>query len=248
MSEGTRTPQSSASRRGSAPAWLRRIYELPASEAVVVFCPERGAAVELAECRSCGACRGLFVDTVDQSSFLRCAWEGAAAAEGAIHAAGDSYGAPPLGELPVSAVMNPRLRLASGEWTLTQLAAWFLQHDLAAAPVTDQRGELIGVVSKSDLLRHYAQEPGLTVQGSGEAPPAEPLTADIMTPLVFGVSVSSVVGQAAALMAYEGVHHLLVRDDNGHPVGMVSSLDITRRLALDQGYALPKLREVGDGL
>ena len=44
------------------------------------------------------------------------------------------------------------------------------------------------------------------------------------------------VALAAALMAYEGVHRIVVVDRGGYVVGLVSSLDVARWLGTRAGH------------
>jgi len=229
-----RTDTLSAVRPGQAPAWLRRIHELPTTESAVVYCPARKRAVALEECRNCGACRGLFVDTVEQASFLRCALglPGALALPADEQAPGDTYSEGSCAQLPVTMVMQAPLRFVEKSWSLAELAQWFVDEQVSAAPVVDKvGGEVIGVVSKTDLVTHFSM-------GELQSEPA-PTVADVMTYVLFGIHGSAEVGRAAALMAYEGVHHLLVWDARGEPIGMLSALDLLRRMAQDGGYGSP---------
>jgi CBS domain-containing protein len=52
-----------------------------------------------------------------------------------------------------------------------------------------------------------------------------------MSPLVFTLHPEDDVADAAALMAYEGVHHVVVSLGDDRPLGIVSSLDVLRWLA-----------------
>ena len=56
-----------------------------------------------------------------------------------------------------------------------------------------------------------------------------------MMPMTIAISAQTTIAHAAALMATEGVHHLLVVDDGGVLIGVVSSMDIMRWLARSEG-------------
>ena len=276
-------------RPGQAPVWLRRIHESLSSEEAVVFCPERGEAVDVAACRRCGNCRGLFIDTTARSTFLRCAarpdrasvastqqepqgeeaqearavrgenldgTQGTAPPEDARMVPGDRYEPVRFAARPVGELMSSPVRCVSPDMRLEELAALFVCYNISAAPVADRDGLCIGLVSKSDLIRRYAELPGADLQlddqigrADLEQDPSErqvvaaPHTvADVMTPLIFSVLEEATIAEAAALMAYEGVHHLMVRQQEGQPVGMLSSLDVLRQLAVDEGHLVPKER------
>src|SRR5690349_385082 len=77
-----------------------------------------------------------------------------------------------------------------------QDAAWgFTMKGLSGAPVKDERGNLIGVLSKSDLVdpekRGSAQEERVTAR-------------DVMTPLLFAARASDPISFAARRMVETG--------------------------------------------
>jgi CBS domain-containing protein len=80
------------------------------------------------------------------------------------------------------------------------------------------------VVSKTDLVEHE-------VTASSQKTVNE-----IMMPMVFALGQEMSIGQAAALMAYEGIHRVIVVDDGGYLVGVVSSLDLARWLGWHSGH------------
>jgi CBS domain-containing protein len=93
--------------------------------------------------------------------------------------------------------------------------------------VVDWTGYLMGVVSQMDLLRVRASET-LWAQWTGlearhvMSRPALTVTAD--TPL----------GEAARRMEEQGVHRLVVVEDDGEtPIGVLSATDVVRAMARD---------------
>ena len=93
-----------------------------------------------------------------------------------------------------------------------------------AAVVIDIAGHPVGVVTKTDLLVHSR------VRGACTEADDTPV-GEVMTPAVFAVHedapVRSVVGQLLAL----NVHHLFVTDAAGVVVGVISPVDVLRKLA-----------------
>ena len=92
-----------------------------------------------------------------------------------------------------------------------------------AAVVIDEAGHPLGVVTKTDVLVHARQrKPGLE-------PDDTPVT-EFMTPAVFSVRpdtpARSVVEQLLAL----NVHHLFVSDAAGVIIGVISPVDVLRKL------------------
>ena len=104
---------------------------------------------------------------------------------------------------------------------LERVAAELAERQLNAAPVCTREGCIIGMLSKTDLTQHYSgDESGLAF--------------DAMTPEVL-----SVQADAPAEAAFEGVHQLVVTDDAGRFVGVVTAMDILRELA---GYGRTRPR------
>ncbi|CAN5911104.1 hypothetical protein BH11MYX4_BH11MYX4_57500 [soil metagenome] len=98
---------------------------------------------------------------------------------------------------------------------------------LRAVPVVDEARRLIGIVSKSDLLRKTSSR-------------HRPQTvADIMTPVVRGLPEEAPVAYAIALMAFERLHEVPVVDAEGRVLGMITANDALRWVAGALGYVAP---------
>lgn len=54
------------------------------------------------------------------------------------------------------------------------------------------------------------------------------------------VTPETTVSQTAALMAYEGAHHVVVRMPDGVLLGVLSCLDVARWIARADGYVVPR--------
>ena len=93
-------------------------------------------------------------------------------------------------------------------------------HQVSGAPVLE-RGRIVGVVTKSDLVDpRYRASAGeqITVR-------------DAMTRAVRAVRPGDPVMMAVRLMADENVHRVVVVDDQGKLAGIVSAMDVLRALA-----------------
>ncbi len=95
-----------------------------------------------------------------------------------------------------------------------------------AVPVVDDVRRLVGIVSKTDLLRAGRRRTTKTVS-------------DIMTPLVHGLPEDAPVAYAISLMAFEGLHEVPVVDKSAHVIGMITSTDALRWVAQALGYVVP---------
>lgn len=130
------------------------------------------------------------------------------------------------------------------DWTVRELASYFIEKSISGAPVLDGKGRLTGVVSLSDIVdqvtrdREPASSPargwedrynpedlkGLAIEDAGR------LVADIMTPTFFTVPDSTPLPRIARTMVAGRIHRLLVTRA-GHVVGIVTTLDLLRELA-----------------
>lgn len=128
--------------------------------------------------------------------------------------------------------------------SIRELARLFEEHEISGAPVVNQSGQLIGIVSKTDLIRRCAD-------GVDDMPPAylfeilseqgesedvsevmpEPLICveDFMTDDPVTVSPETPVNVIADRMSELGIHRVVVVDKEQIPVGIVTSLDLLRR-------------------
>lgn len=155
----------------------------------------------------------------------------------------------PSGEL-VRSIMTRTVRCVDPELGIDELGRLFLEHNVSGFPVVDGSGKPIGVVSKTDLLRHLHEHAGeltmthreeselLAALGGGFAAVQIDTASvrDIMMPIVFALAEDAPIGRAAALMAGERIHRLPVLDEAGAVCGILSALDIVRWVALEAGY------------
>jgi CBS domain-containing protein len=133
----------------------------------------------------------------------------------------------------VDEVMTRRVLSVRPDTSVETLAALMLEHNISGLPVVDEHGQLVGMVSKTDLVR---------AQNSGDSDPMSPLpygehavtgatVADLMSPHVLSVPQGSPLSETARLMVEAGVHRLPVITRKGELCGMVSTSDIVRWVA-----------------
>jgi CBS-domain-containing membrane protein len=105
------------------------------------------------------------------------------------------------------------------------LASW----NISGAPVVDDDGQVLGVVSQGDLLEHEAPH-GLLKPGSRQAKrkAGAAFVADLMTGPAVTVRTDDDVAVAAKLLEQHHFHRLPVVDDAGKLVGVVSRSDLLR--------------------
>ena len=130
------------------------------------------------------------------------------------------------------------------EATAMEAMTLFTEKGIAAAPVIDEAGRPIGVLSRSDLMVHecahvkhrgekpaYFAEPD-TTGGPRKASPT--MATDLMTPAVFAVSPDTPVHRIIHDMVGLHVHRLFVVDEAGVLVGVISTMDILKHLKPDE--------------
>lgn len=112
---------------------------------------------------------------------------------------------------------NPR---SIGHRATVQEAATFLtKRGISAAPVIDDAGRPIGVVSRSDILVRYQSK---TVDRTS--------VHEIMTPAVFCVTPDTAAEKVVAKMVGWTVRRLFVVDASGVLIGVISAFNVLKRL------------------
>jgi predicted transcriptional regulator len=107
--------------------------------------------------------------------------------------------------------------------TFGEALAFFIDRNVAVAPVTDSAGRPIGVLSVTDLLIHVR-----ACETTNKVAPAT--VESMMTPTVFTVRDDTPAAEVVQDMLRSKVHHLFVTDDAGDIVGVVSTCDVLKHL------------------
>jgi CBS domain-containing protein len=214
---------------------------------LTAWCPRQGKSVEIDACATCGHCRGWVLDPSERDSFLMC--EPGDDAEPLATPEPSGREGPAVRE-----IMSAGARVVTADVSVEAAMALMLEHGHSGLPVVDEEERVVGVITKTDLVRAMQQEGGdaaverVAVRvgdvevDMGPGYHVEQLVRatvkDLMTPLAFTVLEETPVTRAAALMAYEGVHRVPVTSHEGKVVGVLSSLDVLRWVAKEGGYDL----------
>jgi CBS domain-containing protein len=149
-----------------------------------------------------------------------------------------------LGARAAADLMTPNPVSLRETVTAGEAAAFLTERGISAAPVINEAGTPVGVLSQTDLVVHDRE----TVESlaarrrrggdSRRLPEEEALVRDLMTPAVFTVRLEAPAAQVVEDMLALRVHRLFVVDDGGVLVGVVTATDILRRLepAPEEGY------------
>jgi predicted transcriptional regulator len=115
-------------------------------------------------------------------------------------------------------IMEPDVFWLAADAPLTRAAEALAERQISGAPVCEPSGEIVGMFTKTELAEYYG------------AAHETRLVRDVMTPTVVSVHPDDDIERAVSLMAFEGVHRLLVLGD-GRLEGIVTSMDVLRELA-----------------
>jgi len=140
----------------------------------------------------------------------------------------------------VGELMNPDVVTLRPDMTVREAQELLARRSVSGAPVVDERGRILGVVSQNDLVRGAARP--ATVEKAGQfftsvedfedlgstpVPPGSQRVADLMTPRVYQVGRDASAAAAASIMRERHIHRLLVTE-KGVLVGVVTSFDLLR--------------------
>ncbi len=159
----------------------------------------------------------------------------------------------PFAELVARDIMHRDLINAHPEQSLAELRRLLIESHISGAPVVDAQGRLVGIVSRSDLVRVEELVESLDEQVSGlevwfdsqadgfkHSAPQEfhgfvkrlkdQRVKDVMRGQVLTCGPDAPVSELAEEMVRHHVHRIIVVEDE-RPVGIVSSLDMTSLVA-----------------
>ena len=148
-----------------------------------------------------------------------------------------------LGMLTAKDVMTGQVIHVRQSDTLAEAAQTFRQHHITGAPVVDDAGNLVGIISVWDLIRTDASESaprgsiGLPAEGasawayfeqaaSTASRPGDGTVQDRMTRRVTSVGMDASLIAVARAMCDGHWHRVPVVDDQGKLTGIVSTMDI----------------------
>ena len=114
--------------------------------------------------------------------------------------------------------------LVDADRPLPEVAGLIERADVSGLPVVDAQGDLVGVISRTDLVRARATDdlwsrwPGLAAR-------------HLMTHPALTVSADTPVAEAIRRMESAHVHRLVVVADDGRtPIGIISTTDVVRAI------------------
>jgi CBS-domain-containing membrane protein len=115
-------------------------------------------------------------------------------------------------------ILNPHVVCMTEDMDLRAVAQLFRDEAITGAPVVDERGHVVGIISQSDLMAHDLTRPPEGLQAA--------TVKDVMTPEVVTVEEETPIHEVAARMAQQGIHRVIVVDKAQQLRGIVTSMDV----------------------
>ena len=107
--------------------------------------------------------------------------------------------------------------------TVAEASAFLTERGFGAAVVINPGGHPAGVVTKTDIL-HHARHAG------GTSPTDTTPVTEVMTPAVYTIRVEAPARSVIEQLLELGIHHLFVVDPSGVVVGVISPVDVLKKL------------------
>lgn len=154
-------------------------------------------------------------------------------------------------EIQAHELMNREVIKISDDMTLKAAASLLTANSISGAPVVDQNGSAVGVISFTDIAAHaaegteaYSLDAVDYLQGWEDRLNAEDLEGlqiensvslvrDVMTPTVYTVPHDTPVKDIARAMIAGRVHRVFIIEDDSI-AGIVTTLDLLKVLARDE--------------
>ncbi|MCL1477361.1 CBS domain-containing protein [Marinobacter sp. M3C] len=144
-------------------------------------------------------------------------------------------------------IMTPSIKAVPQSWTMDRLARFLTDNEIAGSPVTDDSGDIIGIVTLKDIteFRWNASRPEtearltedearearrlrmVIYEGMGKLPVE---VRDIMTPILLSVDEDTPVREIAKTMMAEHLHRIFVTLD-GNISGIITTYDLLKIIA-----------------
>ena len=154
----------------------------------------------------------------------------------------------------VSDIMTQSVFTISTNCSMTEAAKSLIKHEVSGAPVVDEQGRCVGILSTTDFTRReqwpdveYGSSRGndFVLKSDSEwgtlhiEEDIEDRVGRHMTTAVQTIAASASISEAVRYMSGEHIHRLVVIDSNSHPVGIVTSLDLITALASEMEDTAP---------
>lgn len=134
----------------------------------------------------------------------------------------------------IAVATRSRLRAARADAPLREVAGLLSSPQISLVVLCDQQGVMVGVVTKSDIVRRMGHCTGRTCTDTADV---------IMTRQVISCRATDGLPDVLSMMQARGLVHLPVVDAEGKPSGVVNARDALRELMLEGQYEEALLRD-----
>jgi len=121
--------------------------------------------------------------------------------------------------------MSTNVVTAAPQASISELAGLLTRERISAVPIVADDGRAVGIVSEADLM---ARIPGAGRAPRHKATPTAADATDLMSRPVHTAAPDELLSTAARRMRTRNIKRLLVTDQAGRPVGVVSRADLMR--------------------
>ena len=154
-----------------------------------------------------------------------------------------------MNNLKAKDIMNTEVLSVRDDMTVQELATFLTEREILGAPVVDSEGEVVGVVSCTDIAQNTVRENQARIdffgQGWEDKMDPEDLqdrpveneslpVREIMTPTIYTVPEDTLISEIAKAMVAGRIHRLLVTRGT-QLVGIITTLDMLKIFFDDSG-------------
>ena len=133
--------------------------------------------------------------------------------------------------IPLRQIMTRDVICARADLDIGAVVSLMVRNHIGCIPVVDDRRRPIGMITKLDIVEQLDAYMRSACNGSPLPSDLAARSADeLMMPIAMTLGEHATVANAAAMMASEDMHHVIVISDRGQLVGVVSTKDITNWL------------------
>lgn len=140
---------------------------------------------------------------------------------------GEQGGSGKEGPMKVSDLIGSRREVfaISEDASVLEAAQYLYEKQVRAAGVVDALGKVVGVIAHSDIADKVVRK---------NQCPAWVKVGEIMTRTLFTVRPQTHFEVGMQLMEQQGIHHLIIVDDNNEFLGMLSVNDLLKAMVSDE--------------
>jgi CBS domain-containing protein len=129
-----------------------------------------------------------------------------------------------MDDIFVARLMSSTLHTADPDTLVEDAANTMLDNEVGSVLVVGDDGKIVGILTSSDFVGIVA----------ASKPKAQTTVERYMSTDVTATTAQTSIQDAADAMVEHGIHHLPVVEEDGSPIGMLSSSDLTAYLSREE--------------